>query len=204
MVDMRDKRRPRRQAPRRRHIERKEGEPVLVEQCAGGIVFKRTPKGVQVALLTDPYGWWSFAKGHVEKGETLEQAALRETREEMGLGRLRVIMKLGTIDLWFRDRYREASRGSLIHKFVTYFLMEAPPSAKGMPQKKERIRRLTWVPLRQVKYKSGYRDMQPLLSKMRGYFGAEFGIRRPQSSPTPQSPQPQQRPPQPPSKDLVI
>lgn len=174
---------------------------MLVEQCAGGIVFKRTPKGVQVALLTDPYGWWSFAKGHMEKGETLEQTALRETREEMGLGRLRVIMKLGTIDLWFRDRYRDASRGTLIHKYVTYFLMEAPPSAKGMPQKKERIRRLTWVPLRQVKYKSGYRDMQPLLGKMREYFGAEFGMRRPSSGQSPQSPQ---RPPQSPSKDLVI
>lgn len=163
---------------KRRRIERKEGERVLVEHCAGGIVFKRTPKGVRVALLTDPYGRWAFAKGHVEKGETLEQAAIRETREEMGLGRLRIVMELGKIDLWFRDRYRDASRGALIHKFITYYLMEAPPSAKGMPQRKERIRRLTWVSLKQVKYKSGYRDMRPLLAKMRAHFAPESDLSR--------------------------
>jgi 8-oxo-dGTP pyrophosphatase MutT (NUDIX family) len=138
-----------------------------VEVSAGGVVFKRTPRGVRVAFIMDPYGKWTFAKGHPEKGETLEDAALRETREEMGLGRLKIIAPLGKIDIWFRDRYRPETRGMLIHKYIYYYLMEAPPRAKGQPQKKERIRHIIWVPLPKAASTAGYKDIQPFIVRMR-------------------------------------
>ena len=143
---------------------------VQVEISAGGVVFKRTPQGVRLALILDPFAKWAFAKGHVEPGETIQQAALRETREEMGLGRLRIVAPLGRIDFWFRDRYRPESRGVLVHKFVHYFLMEAPSRAQGQPQKKEKIRRLAWVSLDQAVARSGYRDVRPMLARVQGYF----------------------------------
>src|SRR3989338_7733862 len=99
-------------------------ERMKVEISAGGIVFKRTPRGVRVAFIMDPYNKWAFAKGHVEKGETVEQAALRETREEMGLRKLRIVAPLGVIDFWFHDRYRPETKGVLVHKYVHYFLMQ--------------------------------------------------------------------------------
>lgn len=136
-----------------------------VEVSAGGIVFRRTPKGVCVALLLDPFGKWAFAKGHVEKGETIRQAAVRETKEEMGLKSLRVKAPLGKIDFWFRDQYRPATRGTLVHKYVHFFLMEAPPRVWGKPQKKEKIRRIIWVPLAKLKKKSTYRDVDPIIDK---------------------------------------
>jgi ADP-ribose pyrophosphatase YjhB (NUDIX family) len=145
-------------------------ERVKMEVSAGGIVFKRTPQGVRMAFILDPFSKWAFAKGHVERGETIVAAALRETREEMGLGRLRVIAPLGKIDFWFRDRYRKESKGALIHKYVHYFLMEAPPGAKGSPQKKEKIRHLIWVPLGRVLRTSSYKDVRPMLVKALKYF----------------------------------
>lgn len=141
-----------------------------VEVSAGGIVFKRTPHGVRIALIMDPFGKWAFAKGHVEKGETLEEAAQRETREEMGLGRLKIVAPLGVIDFWFRDRFRKETKGVLVHKFVHYFLMEAPPKAKGQPQKKERIRKVVWLSLLQADRTSSYKDVAPMLRKVREYF----------------------------------
>ena len=124
-------------------------------------------------MILDPYGKWAFAKGHVEEGETIEEAALRETREEMGLGRLKMVAPLGKIDFWFRDRYRPASRGRLIHKYVHFFLFEARARAKGQPQKKERIAGLTWVNLKNISRKSGYKDVKPVLEKVREYFRQE-------------------------------
>jgi 8-oxo-dGTP pyrophosphatase MutT (NUDIX family) len=138
---------------------------IRVEISAGGIVFKRTPKGVRVALLLDPFGKWAFAKGHRESGETINQAAIRETMEEMGLPKLRIRSFLGKIDFWFHDRYRPATRGVLIHKYVHLFLMEAPAGVYGKPQKKEKIRRIIWVPLDKLRSKSSYVDMQPIIDR---------------------------------------
>ncbi len=141
-----------------------------MEISAGGIVFKRAPQGILIGMILDPFAKWAFAKGHVEVGETVEQAAWRETRDEMGLGSLRIVAPLGRIDFWFRDRYRPESRGTLIHKFVHYFLLEAPPEAQGRPQRKEKIRRVIWVGLKQAMARSSYKDVRPMLARVNEYF----------------------------------
>jgi len=64
-----------RRKPSTEKQQKTETERMKVEISAGGIVFKRTPKGVRVAFIMDPYSKWAFAKGHVEKGETVEHAA---------------------------------------------------------------------------------------------------------------------------------
>lgn len=149
-----------------------------VEISAGGIVYRRTPKGVRVALILDPFGKWTFAKGHVEEGETIRQAAIRETKEEMGLQEVRIKAPLGKIDFRFRDRYRPETRGVLIHKYVHYFLMEAEPGAKGKPQKKELIRRIIWIPPHRMMSKSSYKDVKPVAEKARDLLNRRFGGKR--------------------------
>lgn len=164
---MRSSQRPseRREGTPRRGPEPKAGEVVRVEISAGGIVFKRTPKGVRLAFIMDPYGKWAFAKGHVDTGEAVQDGATRETREEMGLRNLRVVEPLGTIDFWFRDRYRQETKGVLIHKYVHYFLMQTPAGAYGKPQRTEKIRKIIWVPLRRAHETSSYEDVKPILDK---------------------------------------
>jgi 8-oxo-dGTP diphosphatase len=51
------------------------------------VPWRRRPDGdVEVLLVHRPrYGDWTFPKGKVERGETEEQAALREVEEETGL-----------------------------------------------------------------------------------------------------------------------
>jgi 8-oxo-dGTP pyrophosphatase MutT (NUDIX family) len=54
---------------------------------AGGIVVRKSRDGLSVLLVRakrDPT-LWIFPKGHIERGETAEDAALRETREEAGI-----------------------------------------------------------------------------------------------------------------------
>jgi 8-oxo-dGTP diphosphatase len=54
--------------------------------AAGGLVVREVAGGVEVAIVHRPHrGDWSFPKGHLEQGETAEEAALREVVEETGL-----------------------------------------------------------------------------------------------------------------------
>jgi 8-oxo-dGTP pyrophosphatase MutT (NUDIX family) len=152
---------------------------VKVEISAGGIVFKRTSKGVRIAFIMDPYGKWAFAKGHVEKGEAVIDAALRETGEEMGLRKLRIIAPLGKIDFWFRDRYRAETKGVLVHKYVHYFLMQTPAGAYGKPQKTEKIRRIIWMPLGKAMATSSYDDVRPIMQRALEWFASERKRRGP-------------------------
>jgi 8-oxo-dGTP pyrophosphatase MutT (NUDIX family) len=91
---------------------------------AGGVVLAELRPEAPVALVAHRSVrgtlQWTLPKGAQEQAETVEQAALREVREETGL-EAELVGPLDTIDYWFvwapeRTRY---------HKFVHYFLMRA-------------------------------------------------------------------------------
>src|SRR5947209_19581200 len=70
---------------------------------------------------------WVLPKGHVEAGETIEQAALREIYEETGLDNVQLIQHLGTI-----LRESTKSNGDVEEKTIHLFLAYA--SGNGRPQ----------------------------------------------------------------------
>ncbi len=55
------------------------------EKSCGAVVFTRVNGQVKYLLIANLKGIYGFPKGHVEPGETEEQTALREIREETGL-----------------------------------------------------------------------------------------------------------------------
>lgn len=88
--------------------------------AAGGIIVDDSTGVRRVLLVHRPgYDDWSFPKGKLEAGETVEQAALREVKEETGL-KCRIIRELAIT----RYRYRTRTTGRLRPKSVHYFLME--------------------------------------------------------------------------------
>ena len=114
--------------------------PVRVEISAGGVVV-RVIEGVHHALIIrDPYRKWGLPKGHAEKGETTEEAALREVLEETGLTDLHLGEELVTIDWLFR------AKGRRIHKYTTFFLMYSE-SGDPTPAHDEGITACEWVRL---------------------------------------------------------
>lgn len=103
------------------------------EKSAGAIIFYKEKDGIiRYLLLKHRAGHWNFPKGLIEKGEKLEQAALREVKEETGLENLEFVDGFKeTIRYFFRVKYdyqvkeRGFKMGQTIMKFVTYFLMES-------------------------------------------------------------------------------
>ncbi len=128
------------------------------EFSAGGLVFDAVLKKVllvQVKNLQD-HVVWTFPKGHIEKGETAEQAALREVREETGWSCL-IQAPLHKVQYWFRRD------GSLVKKTVTWFLM-APKERLGAHDPKE-IMDLCWASGPEAQRLVSYRSDVELLNR---------------------------------------
>lgn len=84
------------------------------ERSAGGLVVR----GGEVLLISLAGGdRWQLPKGHVEPGESAEQAAVREVREETGVTG-RAVERLPDIEYWF------IQAGQRVHKRVAYFLLD--------------------------------------------------------------------------------
>src|SRR5581483_3354928 len=52
------------------------------EFSAGGVIYRKTGEDFEVALI-HVRNRWGLPKGHVEEGERVEEAALREVRDDV-------------------------------------------------------------------------------------------------------------------------
>jgi 8-oxo-dGTP pyrophosphatase MutT (NUDIX family) len=89
----------------------------VAELAAGAIVVQEP--GHEVLLLHHRVeDRWCFAKGHVDPGESLAVAALREIHEEAGLGEVRLGPEIAEVSY----RFFRPDRGWNVHKTTVYFL----------------------------------------------------------------------------------
>jgi 8-oxo-dGTP pyrophosphatase MutT (NUDIX family) len=86
---------------------------------AGGVVVRNnTNKQILLTIYTHIKGL-GFPKGHVEKGETFEQTAVREVSEETGLTELKIAKKLGIYSKIATER-----DGTAVSKDIHMYLMK--------------------------------------------------------------------------------
>lgn len=107
---------------------------------AGGIVFRFADSIPQLVVgrrkREKDTSTWTLPKGTPDPGETLEQTALREVREETGLT-VRILSPLDAI------KYSFVQRGTRIHKTVHYFMME--PTGGGLEGHDREFEEVRWV-----------------------------------------------------------
>jgi 8-oxo-dGTP diphosphatase len=134
-----------------------EADGIALEvEAAGAVVWRVGPYGdIEVALIHRPrYDDWSFPKGKLLLGETLEEAAVREVGEETGF-RCRRMKVIGS------HRYRD-SRARW--KEVTYWLMEW---VEGRFDPSDEVDRLQWILLTEAERVLTYDRDHELLRHLR-------------------------------------
>lgn len=99
---------------------------------------------------------WSLPKGHIEPGESSEQAARREVREETGIEAV-ILEPLGEIAFWFTQE------GTRIHKTVHHFLLEAVGGE--LSDSDPEVDEVAWVPVSELEQRLSYADERRLVAR---------------------------------------
>lgn len=60
-------------------------EELLYEKSCGAVVFCKKDSDIKFLLVRERSGFWCFPKGHMEAGESEQETALREVKEETGV-----------------------------------------------------------------------------------------------------------------------
>ena len=125
---------------------------------AGGIVFRRAAEGIEIVLVgRTAERLWALPKGTPDAGETLEETALREVREETGL-EVRILDTIGQVEYWYT-----APDGVRVQKTVHYYLME--PIGGDTANHDDEFDSVEWRHLSEAERLLTHRNQLPMLHR---------------------------------------
>ncbi len=134
--------------------------PTTREVSAGGVLYRRGDDGIEVVLASRRTRRgqlaWGLAKGGIETGESKEEAAIREVREETGLT-AEIEVDLGdTKYMYVWDDIR-------IRKTVHFFLMRH--TGGNVEDRDDEMEEIRWFPLDRAIKRAAYRGERDMLVK---------------------------------------
>lgn len=130
-------------------------------RAAGGVVWRRESQSVQIVLVHRPrYDDWTLPKGKVDAGETYEEAALREVREEAS-----VLAEIGPElpSTTYLDRSGK-------HKHVRYWAMSV---VEGSPAGDNEVDVAEWVDLSEARSRLTYERDVSVVDALAGVLDEE-------------------------------
>lgn len=135
---------------------------------AGGVVYRRSGGKTEVALISvgEP-ARWQLPKGLVGRGETPEEAALREVREETGLA-CEIEGELERVEYWYFSK--GGARRVRFHKFVHFYLMRfASGDVSGHD---DEVNEARWVDAEEAEGMLAFKGERKALSEAREMLAA--------------------------------
>ena len=148
--------------------------PVVSEIAAGAVLLSED--GAETLLLHQQNeDRWCFPKGHVDPGESLAEAALREIREETGLTNVRLEREIEEVSYRF---YRPSSKCN-VHKTTVYFVAF---TGERSPRPEKMFDRAEWFDLATARVRVKYDTDRHVLDRLLASQGSRVPARRPSSS----------------------
>jgi 8-oxo-dGTP pyrophosphatase MutT (NUDIX family) len=132
------------------------------EVSAGGVVVRAGEVVVIVPTRRAANGNKVLAlpKGHVDPGETPEQAAEREVREEAGVV-ARLVTELGEVRYWYQRAGRK------IPKLVTFFLFDYVSG--DVADHDHEVEEARWMPLGRALTELSYKGEREMVERAVGF-----------------------------------
>lgn len=135
--------------------------PTQREVSAGGVLYRLDGEGaIEVVLASRRTRKgdlaWGLAKGGIEPGETREEAAIREVREETGL-EADIEADLGD------TKYIYVWEDVRIRKTVHFFLMRH--TGGDVEDRDDEMEEIRWFPLERARKRAAYRGERDVLAR---------------------------------------
>lgn len=134
-------------------------EKIPVAKAGGGLVYNK--KGEVLFIFRN--GKWDLPKGGIEKGEGIEDAAIREVEEETGVKNLKITQKL-------QKTYHVFKRnGNYKLKVTHWYEMKSDYKGKLQAQENEGIEKVAWLNPEQIKeaLTNSYENIKLLFENMK-------------------------------------
>ena len=128
-----------------------------VAKAGGGLVYNQNGE----VLFIFRNGKWDLPKGGIEKGEAIEDTAIREVEEETGVTNLKIAHKL-------QKTYHVFKRGGKYKLKVTHWYeMRTDFTGTPKPQANEGIEKVAWLGPEEIKeaLKNSYENIKLLFEE---------------------------------------
>jgi len=129
-----------------------------IQRLSGAVVYAMEDDTMYLALVHDIFGHWTLSKGKIEEKETVEEGAIRELKEEIGVD-ITIEGELG-----FNEYVASHPELGKVRKQVTYFLASSAHTELIL-ENKGGLDDAQWFKVAEILDLNFYEDILPIVTK---------------------------------------
>ncbi len=141
--------------------------PTKLQFSSGGVAYRERDALIEVALISvGDDNRWQLPKGLVDKGESTEDAAVREVREEAGI-ETDLVERLDKVEYWYF--WNEDGERVRYHKFVYFYLLRY--KAGDVSDHDHEVNEARWFNIDEAINVLAFDSEKKIVEKARGLLG---------------------------------
>jgi len=142
--------------------------PTKTQISAGGVAFRKRKNQIEVALISvGDNNRWQLPKGIVDKGESTEDAAVREVREEAGIDS-DIVERIDKVEYWYF--WNEDDQRVRYHKFVYFYLLRY--KSGDVRDHDDEVNEARWVEIGEAITLLAYSSEKKIVEKAKALIGS--------------------------------